>query len=73
MKMGKIEIQENHWIEETARICGDVTVGCTETGGVLAKALASADWLKSKHGELTELTVRLDADIADVTDATSEA
>ncbi len=73
MKMEKIEIQENHWIEETARICGDVTVGCTETGGVLAKALASADWLKSRHGELTELTMRLDADIADVTEATSEA
>ncbi len=73
MKMEKIEIQENHWIEQTARICGDVTVGCAETGGVLEKALASADWLKSQHAELTELTLRLDAGIADVTKATSEA
>ena len=73
MKMEKIEIQENHWIEQTAQICGDVTVGCAETAGVLEKALASADWLKLRHGELTELTRRLDADIADVTKATSEA
>ena len=73
MKMEKIEIQENHWIEQTARICGDVTVGCAETAGVLEKALASADWLKSQHSELTELTLRLDADIADVTKATSDA
>ena len=73
MKMEKIEIQENYWIEQTARICGDVTVGCAETAGVLEKALASADWLKSRHGELTELTLRLDADIADVTRATSVA
>lgn len=73
MKMEKIEIQENHWIEQTAQICGDVTVGCAETAGVLEKALASADWLKLRHGELSELTLRLDADIADVTKATSEA
>ena len=73
MKMEKIEVQENHWIEETARICGDVTVGCAETAGVLEKALASADWLKSQHSELSELTLRLDTDIADVTKATSEA
>jgi methyl-accepting chemotaxis protein len=73
MKMEKIELQENHWIEETARICGDVTVGCAEAAGVLEKALTSADWLKSQHNKLTELTLRLDNDIADVTQATSEA
>jgi methyl-accepting chemotaxis protein len=71
--MEKIEVQQNRWIEQTACICGDVTVGCTEAAGVLEKALASADWLKARHGELTELTLRLDSDIADVTQATSEA
>lgn len=73
MKMEKIEVQENHWIRETARICGDVTVGCAEAAGVLEKALASADWLKAQHGQLTELTLRLDSDIAEVTQATSGA
>lgn len=73
MKMEKIEIHDNRWIKETARICGDVTVGCSETAGILEKGLASADWLKAKHGELTELTLRLDSDIAEVTQATSEA
>lgn len=73
MKMEKIEIQDNHWIKETARICGDVTVGCSETAGILEKGLASADWLKTKNGELTELTLRLDSDIAEVAQATSDA
>ncbi len=71
--MEKIEVQENHWIEETARICGDVTVGCAEAAGVLEKALASADWLKSQHGKLSELTLQLDTDIAGATQATSDA
>ena len=73
MKMEKIEISDNGWIKETARICGDVTVGCSDTAGVLESALASADFLKSKYGELTELTLRLDGDIAEVTNATSDA
>ncbi|HEV7232763.1 MAG TPA: methyl-accepting chemotaxis protein [Sphingorhabdus sp.] len=73
MKMEKIEIQENHWIKETARICGDVTVGCSDTAGILEKALTSADFLKNKYGELTDLTLRLDSDIAEVTQATSDA
>lgn len=73
MKMEKIVSAENHWIRETARICGDVTVGCTEAAGILEKALHSADWLKARHGELTELTLGLDSDIAEVTHATSEA
>ena len=65
MKMDKIAVPENQWIRETARICGDVTVGCAEAAGVLEVALDSADWLKSRHAELTELTLRLDSDIAD--------
>lgn len=73
MKMEKIVLTENHWIRETARICGDVTVGCTEAAGILEKALNSADWLKARHGELTEITLGLDSDIAEVTHATQEA
>lgn len=73
MKMEKIEAQDNHWIRETARICGDVTVGCAEAAGILEKALTSTDWLKEQHGQLSELTLRLDSDIAEVTQATSDA
>lgn len=73
MKMEKIDVPENAWIRETAKICGDVTVGCAGAAGVLEQALQSADWLKSRHSELTELTLRLDSDIAEVTQATSEA
>jgi methyl-accepting chemotaxis protein len=73
MKMEKIEIQDNGWIKDTARMCGDVTVGCSDTAGILEKGLESADFLKSKYGELTELTLRLDGDIAEVTQATADA
>ncbi len=73
MKMEKIEIQDNGWIKETARMCGDVTVGCSDTAGILEKGLESAGFLKTKYAELTELTLRLDSDIAGVTQATSDA
>ncbi|WP_397577517.1 methyl-accepting chemotaxis protein [Sphingorhabdus sp.] len=73
MKMEKIALSENHWIHETAQICGEVTVGCAEAAGVLEQALQSADWLKARHGEMTELTQALDADIAEVAQATRDA
>jgi methyl-accepting chemotaxis protein len=73
MKMDKVALSENHWIHETAQICGEVTVGCAEAAGVLEQALQSADWLKARHGEMTELTQTLDADIAEVAQATRDA
>jgi len=73
MKMEKIEIQDNNWIKDAARMCGDVTVGCSDTAGILEKGLESADFLKAKYADLTELTLRLDSDIAEVTQATSDA
>ena len=73
MKMEKVALSENHWIHETAQICGEVTVGCAEAAGVLEQALQSADWLKARHGEMTELTQALDADIAEVAQATRDA
>ena len=73
MKMEKIALNENRWIHETAQICGEVTVGCAEAAGVLEQALQSADWLKARHGEMTELTQALDADIAEVAQATRDA
>lgn len=73
MKMESIGTTDNQWIRETALICGEVTIGCTEVACVLEKALDSADWLKARHGELTKLTARLDSDIAEVTHATLDA
>ena len=73
MKVEKVALSENHWIHETAQICGEVTVGCAEAAGVLEQALQSADWLKARHGEMTELTQALDADIAEVAQASRDA
>ncbi len=73
MKMDKIELPHNHWIDETAKICGQVTIGCTETAGILERAIKSADALKQDHADLALITSKLETDIADVTLATSEA
>jgi methyl-accepting chemotaxis protein len=73
MKMEKIQIHDNSWIKDTARMCGDVTVGCSDTAGILEKGLESADFLKTKYSQLSELTLRLDSDIAGVAHATSDA
>ena len=54
-------------------MCGDVTVGCSDTAGILEKGLESTDFLKTKYAQLSELTLRLDSDIAGVAHATSDA
>ena len=71
--MERIETDDDRWIDQTARICGDVTVGCAETAGILEKAIESADSLKVSYGQLSEINERLDNDIADVTGATADA
>ena len=73
MKMENIKIHDNSWIKDTARMCGDVTVGCSDTAGILEKGLESTDFLKTKYAQLSELTLRLDSDIAGVAHATSDA
>lgn len=73
MKMEHIGITDNQWIREAARICGDVTIGCTEVACVLEHALDSADWLKARHGELAKLNLGLDSDFAEVAQATRDA
>lgn len=73
MKMEKIETGERRWIEETARICGDVTVGCADTAGILENAIDTAQRLEKSRAELADITNRLDDDIADVSQATSRA
>ena len=73
MKMEKIEAGENRWIDETAKICGDVTVGCTETAGLLEHAIRSAKILHEGHANLATITSKLEAEIGDVAVATSEA
>jgi methyl-accepting chemotaxis protein len=73
VKLEKIIPENTDWINKTAKICGDVTVGCTETAGVLKQAMKSADSLKEGHANMAVITTKLEADIADVARATSEA
>jgi methyl-accepting chemotaxis protein len=66
-------IQLNHWIDDTARICGEVVVDCSDTAGTLENALTSAGELQQKHLELESITEQLAAEIKNVAQATAEA
>ncbi len=66
-------VQLNHWIDDTARICGEVVVDCSETAGTLESALKSAQDLSDKHLELETITHQLTSEIENVALATSEA
>lgn len=66
-------IQLNHWIDDTARICGEVVVDCSDTAGTLENALKSARDLSEKHLELETITHQLTSEIENVAQATSEA
>ncbi|MFM2409661.1 MAG: hypothetical protein RL481_489 [Pseudomonadota bacterium] len=71
--MENLAIQHNHWIDETAKICGEVVVDCSDTSGTLENALKSADVLTQKHLELETITAQLAAEIGNVAFATAEA
>lgn len=66
-------IPENSWIHETAKICGDVVVDCSDTAGTLENALQSAGELQHKHLELEAITHQLSVEIENVAMATAEA
>ncbi len=66
-------VQLNHWIDETAKICGEVVVDCSDTAGTLENALTSASDLQQKHLELETITQQLAAEIANVAQSTAEA
>ncbi len=73
MKFEKIEIQDDHWVEETAKICGEVAVGSSQAAGEMELALGSALTLQNKCDDLTNLSVMLVRDTADVAEATTAA
>ena len=66
-------IQENRWINETAKICGEVVVDCSDTVGTLENALRSAGELQQKHLEMEAITQQLAHEIENVAAATAEA
>jgi methyl-accepting chemotaxis protein len=68
-----LAIQSNHWIDESAKLCGEVAVDCSDTAGTLLEALDSASLLRREHGELEKITEKLALDIENVAVATAEA
>jgi methyl-accepting chemotaxis protein len=65
--------QNNHWIDDAAKICGEVVVDCSETAGALEKAKNSAVDLSQKNLELEAITQQLSVEIENVAHSTAEA
>lgn len=66
-------LQTNRWIDEAAKLCGDVAVDCSDTAGTLELAARAADDLRREHGALETITDKLTSEIESVTHATEEA
>jgi len=66
-------LQTNRWIDEAAKLCGDVAVDCSDTAGTLELAARAADDLRREHGALETITDKLASEIESVTHATEEA
>ena len=71
--MDMTPIQSGRWIEDTAKICGEVTVGCAEAGGTISAALDAADQLQRDHSELEAISEKLAIEIENVAHATADA
>jgi methyl-accepting chemotaxis protein len=68
-----IAFASNHWIDDSAKLCGQVAVDCADTAGTLLQALQSASELRQEHGALESITEKLSSDIENVAVATAEA
>jgi methyl-accepting chemotaxis protein len=71
--MENIAFQSNQWIDDTAKICGEVAVDCSDTAGTLELATQSADDLRREHDVLETITEQLTIEIENVAQATVEA
>lgn len=71
--MENLALQANKWIDDTAKICGEVAVDCSDTAGTLQQAAKAAEALQREHNLLESITDKLSAEIENVAHATEEA
>lgn len=71
--MENLALQTNKWIDDTAKICGEVAVDCSDTAGTVEQATKAADDLRREHGLLEAITDKLTSEIENVAHATEEA
>jgi methyl-accepting chemotaxis protein len=68
------QVKDAHrWIEDAAKICGEVTVGCSHAGGTISDALMAAEQLATDHLELESISEKLASEIETVAYATADA
>ncbi len=72
-EMENLALQTNKWIDDTAKICGEVAVDCSDTAGTVEQASKAAIALRREHGLLESITDKLTAEIENVAHATEEA
>jgi methyl-accepting chemotaxis protein len=71
--MSYLSAKPNQWIDQTAKICGEVAVDCADTAGTLLQALGFAEELQQEHVGLEQITERLTLEIENVAYATVNA
>ena len=69
----RIEAADPAAVGRVAKQCGEVAIGCTDAGGVVARVVASIDGQIAVLGELQSVMASLETDQRQVTDATDEA
>lgn len=71
--MENLALHSNKWIDDTAKICGEVAVDCSDTAGTLEQATKAAEALRREHELLETITDKLTQEIENVAHATEEA
>lgn len=71
--MNNSNIVGNRWIEDSAKICGEVTVGCAHTGGTIRDVIDAAEQLARDQVELDRLSEQIATEIGNVAAATADA
>ena len=69
----RIEAADPAAVDRVAKQCGEVAIGCTDAGGVVARVVGSIDSQIAVLGELQAVMASLETDQRQVTDATDEA
>ena len=73
MEHAAVDISRAREIDGISRHCGEVTVGCSDVGGIVQSVIDAFGALRREHDALNGTVKALDADQQNVTDACDEA
>ena len=73
MKHEIIQSSASNALAQIPASCGEVTVGCSDVGGIVQSVIASSERLRREHGALIDTVGALEADQRRVVDSSDEA